>query len=133
VHQNRTLTPLLKTLDLGAPVAEADSLLDVARVETSAFADLFNDRVDLVPGTKGSGKSALFRIFVDFLPDYLLQNRKVVVAHGVQAPGDPVFHAFVDQFGPVVRRGVCKFLVHLSGVAGKRTVSQGLTVRRIPD
>jgi len=75
-----------------------DTVLETARIETSAFSDLINDRVDLVPGTKGSGKSALFRIFVDFLPDYLLEHRKVVVAHGIQAPGDPVFHAFVDRF-----------------------------------
>src|ERR1019366_1534118 len=60
--------------------------------------DLLADRVDLMPGTKGSGKSALFRIFVEFLPDHLLKQRRIVVAHGVQAPGDPVFHAFSDRF-----------------------------------
>jgi hypothetical protein len=73
-------------------------LLEAARVETSAFGDLVSDRVDLIPGTKGSGKSALFRIFVDFLPAFLLGQRKVVVAHGIQAPGDPVFHAFKERF-----------------------------------
>ena len=69
MHQNRTLRALLENLNLGSSVAESDNSLEVARVETSAFSDLVNDRVDLVPGTKGSGKSALFRIFVDFLPD----------------------------------------------------------------
>jgi hypothetical protein len=98
LHQNRIIADLLQVLDLGSSVAEADTLLESARIETSAFADLLNDRVDLVPGTKGSGKSALFRIFVDFLPDLLLQHRKVVVAHGIQASGDPVFHAFTDRF-----------------------------------
>lgn len=97
-HKNRVISQLLKELDFGSPVAESDSLLETARVETSAFSDLLNDRVDLIPGTKGSGKSSLFRVIVEFLPDYLLGNRKVVVAHGVQAPGDPVFHAFADQF-----------------------------------
>lgn len=97
-HENRAVANLLRSLDLGSSVAESDSLLEAARVETSAFSDLLNDRVDLVPGTKGSGKSSLFRIFVEFLPDFLLQRRKVVIAHGVQAPGDPVFHAFADQF-----------------------------------
>src|SRR5260370_15750101 len=97
-HQNKSLSTLLEVLDLGSSVAESDTLLEAARIETSAFADLLNDRVDLIPGTKGSGKSALFRIFVDFLPDILLRDRKVVVAHGIQAPGDPVFHAFTDQF-----------------------------------
>jgi hypothetical protein len=97
-HHNKDLSQVLRTLDLGSSVAESDTLLEAARIETSAFADLLNDRVDLVPGTKGSGKSALFRIFVDFLPGALLTQRKVVVAHGVQAPGDPVFHAFTDRF-----------------------------------
>lgn len=89
---------LLKSLDFGSSIAEQDTLLETARVETSAFTDLFHDKVDLIPGTKGSGKSALFRIFVDFLPDHLLQERKVVIAHGVQKHGDSVFHAFKDQF-----------------------------------
>lgn len=98
LHKNKIISELLETLDLGSSVAETDDLLEIARVETSAFTDLLNDRVDLIPGTKGSGKSALFRIFVDFLPELLLRQRKVVVAHGVQAPGDPVFHAFSEQF-----------------------------------
>lgn len=97
-HENHVLSTLLEGLDLGYSIAEEDTLLEAARVETSAFTDLLNDRIDLVPGTKGSGKSALFRVFVDFLPDILLRDRKVVVAHGIQAPGDPVFHAFSEQF-----------------------------------
>lgn len=97
-HKNSVIASRLQDLDLGSSVAESDNLLESARVETSAFTDLFNDRVDLIPGTKGSGKSALFRIFVDFLPDHLLRQRKVVVAHGIQRPGDPVFHEFTDRF-----------------------------------
>jgi len=83
---------------LGSSIAELDELLEQARIETSAFTDLLNDRVDLVPGTKGSGKSALFRIFVDFLPQILLDEKKVVIAHGVQKQGDDVFHAYKDKF-----------------------------------
>lgn len=97
-HKNKVVSSNLQVLDLGSSVAESDTLLETTRIETSAFADLFNDRIDLVPGTKGSGKSALFRIFVDFLPNILLSQRKVVIAHGIQAPGDPVFHAFTERF-----------------------------------
>lgn len=89
---------LLAKLDLGSSVAENDHLLEAARVETSVFHDLLGDRVDLVPGTKGSGKSALYRICVDFLPQVLLSNRKVVVAHGVHKHGDSVFLAYKDCF-----------------------------------
>jgi len=117
-HKNSTIAELLQALDLGSSVAESDTLLEVARVETSSFTDLLNDRVDLIPGTKGSGKSALFRIFADFLPDLLLLNRKVVVAHGVQSPGDPVFHAFKEQFSKLTEQEFisfwCIYLVSLA-------------------
>lgn len=117
-HPNKTLSVLLQGLDLGSSVAELDTLLEAARIETSALTDLLNDRVDLVPGTKGSGKSALFRIFVDFLPDILLRDRKVVVAHGIQAPGDPVFHTFTDRFSKLSEEEFvsfwCIYLVSLA-------------------
>ncbi len=74
--------------------------------------------MDLIPGTKGSGKSALFRIFVDFLPVLLLRDRKVVVAHGIQAPGDPVFHAFINRFSTLSEEEFvsfwCIYLVSLA-------------------
>jgi hypothetical protein len=98
MHRHSVAARLLEQVDLGSSIAEQDTLLETARVETSAFTDLLQDKVDLVPGTKGSGKSALFRIFVDFLPNHLLRYRKVVIAHGVQKHGDNVFHAFKDQF-----------------------------------
>lgn len=117
-HNNETLADLLSALDLGTSVAETDQLLEVARVETSAFRDLLNDRVDLIPGTKGSGKSALFRIFVHFLPEMLLQSRRVVVAHGVEDPGDPVFDAFREEFQRLDESGFvafwCIYLVSLA-------------------
>jgi hypothetical protein len=89
---------LLTTLDLGSGVAEDDDLLEAARIETSVFHDLLRDRVDLVPGTKGSGKTALYRMFVDFLPDILLNQRRVVIAHGVRGRHDAVFQAYKEQF-----------------------------------
>ncbi|MDP3948703.1 MAG: hypothetical protein Q8Q17_02000, partial [bacterium] len=95
---NAKLSELLQAIDLGSSIAEQDNLLESARVETSTFSDLFNDRVDLVPGTKGSGKSALYRIFVEFLPNHLLKQNKAVVAHGVDRVGDTVFHIFKKEF-----------------------------------
>jgi len=97
-YKKGELAAILNRIDLGSSVAEQDDLLESARVETSVFSDLLQDRVDLVSGTKGSGKSALYRIFVDFLAASLLEKRKVVVAHGVQSHGDNVFLAFKDRF-----------------------------------
>jgi hypothetical protein len=89
---------LLADLDLGSAVAESDNLLESARVQTSVFDDLLADRINLIPGTKGSGKTALYRIFVDFLPKLMLKNKKVVIAHGVQQRQDTVFLAYKKQF-----------------------------------
>ncbi len=60
-HKNETLTKLLRSLNVGSSVAESDTVLESARIETSAFTDLLNDRVDLIPGTKGSGKTAVLQ------------------------------------------------------------------------
>ena len=82
--KNLDAANLLAGLDLGTAVAASDNLLQAARVETSVFDDLLADRIDLIPGTKGSRKTALHRIFVNSLPDPMLKNKKVVIAHGVQ-------------------------------------------------
>ncbi|HML96610.1 MAG TPA: hypothetical protein PKC29_14400 [Thermodesulfobacteriota bacterium] len=96
--RNQDIKEIIQGIDLGSSIAEQDTLLQTSRVDTSVFSDLWNDRIDLIPGTKGSGKSALYRIFVEFLPDVLLDNRKVVIAHGVNHHGDKVFHAFNQEF-----------------------------------
>ena len=91
------LVKLINSIDLGAPVAEHDTVLYEARIETTAFQDLFRDRVDLIPGTKGSGKTALYRIVSDFLRPIMLKTRTVILT-GVEATGDPVFQAFKKRF-----------------------------------
>ena len=97
-YKNADLIKILPHINLGDGIAEQDTLLESTRIETSVFSDLLQDRVDLIPGTKGSGKSALYRIFVEFLPIRLLRQRKIVIAHGISHHGDPVFHAFKEQF-----------------------------------
>lgn len=114
---------LLTKLDFGSGVAETDNLLEAARVETSVFDDLLADRVDLIPGTKGSGKTALYRIFVDFLPTILLESRRVIVAHGVQQREDSVFLAYKDQFDQLSEADFVDFwCVYLVSLAHERFV-----------
>lgn len=98
MYKNEHLLKVLQQLSFGSSIAEEDQLLEAARVETSVFTDLLTDRVDLIPGTKGSGKSSLYRIFVEFLPGILFAQRKVVIAHGVTKHGDPVFHVYKERF-----------------------------------
>ena len=91
-------TKLLNSFDIGCSVAENDTALKEARIETSAFTGLAQDTIDLVRGTKGSGKSALFLIFSDYVKDFLLEKYKTVIVNGVEPQGDPVFKSFHDAF-----------------------------------
>src|SRR5690606_17728086 len=81
------------------------------------------DRVDLVPGTKGSGKTALYRILVDFLPDTLLEHRRVVLAHGVSSRQDTVFLAFKEQFDKLDESDFVDFwCVYLASLANEQFI-----------
>ena len=123
MHKNKDLAEILRQVQLGVSIAEDDTRLQGTRIETSAYTDLLADRVDLIPGTKGSGKSALFRIFVDFLPSELLARHKVVVAHGIEAPGDPVFQAFSEQFATLSEEDFISFwCIYLVSLANEQFV-----------
>lgn len=90
---------LLLALDFGSSVAESDPLLEEASIETSAFMQLAQDSIDLIRGTKGSGKSSLFIIFSrKGMADFLLEKYNIVIVNGVEPQGDPVFQAFHDNF-----------------------------------
>ncbi|MGP0068839.1 MAG: hypothetical protein ACLQGP_35220 [Isosphaeraceae bacterium] len=97
-HKKGYIAEILQQLDLGCSIAESDEVLEAARIETSVYSDLLADRVDLIPGTKGSGKSALYRIFTNFLPAHLLEKKGIVVAHGISNHGNEIFHVFRDRF-----------------------------------
>jgi hypothetical protein len=56
-----------------------------------------------------------------------LKHHKVVVAHGIQAPGDPVFHAFTDRFSTLSEEEFVSFwciylvsLAHEQFIKGER-------------
>ena len=88
----------LDAFDLGASTAEKDTLLERARIETQEFYDLYlHDRIDIVRGMKGSGKTALYRLFF-FLTDYLIDKRNLYCIFGVEATGDPIFKLFQSEF-----------------------------------
>jgi len=93
-------TKLLNSFDIGASVAEQDTALALkeARIETAAFVGLAQDTIDLIRGTKGSGKSALFLIFSLYLKDFLLEKYNTVIVNGVEPQGDPIFQSFHDAF-----------------------------------
>jgi hypothetical protein len=56
---------VLELLDFGQDVAEHETRLSEYFVSTPAFTDLVRDETDLIIGSKGSGKTALFRHLID--------------------------------------------------------------------
>lgn len=52
---------LLQGLNLGKSVAEFDEDLELYFVATNTFHELINDRVDIIAGDKGTGKTAIYK------------------------------------------------------------------------
>jgi hypothetical protein len=89
---------LLSDFDLGASTAENDPLLEAAKIETQEFHDLYwHDRIDIIKGIKGAGKTAIYRLF-SFLQDYLIEKNNLYCVFGIEPTGDPVFSIYQKEF-----------------------------------
>ena len=86
---------LLRELDLGSSVAEFDEALDRYFVETEAFRALALDKADIVAGEKGTGKTALYRVFKQRYTS-IPELGKVEVVAGFNAVGNPIFQRLVQ-------------------------------------
>src|SRR5438128_2064902 len=89
------LKALLLTLNLGKSVAEFDNALDRYFIEMEAFRALAIDRADIIAGEKGTGKTALYRVFKQRYTS-LPQLKQVEVVAGFNASGNPVFQRLVQ-------------------------------------
>jgi len=88
---------LINAFNLGTSTAEKDPLLPSAQIRTQEFYDLWQyDRIDIVRGIKGAGKTALYRVFKLLEED--LSKRNLFCIFGVEATGDPVFRQFRQYF-----------------------------------
>lgn len=88
---------ILDRISLGSGIAEQDDLLNACRIETRQFHQLLRDEVDLIPGTKGSGKSAMYRLLENRAQDVYKEVRVVLIG-GVDIKGEPVFKHYVSEF-----------------------------------
>jgi hypothetical protein len=93
-----TLCDRLQSINLGAGVAEQDDLLWSCAVKTPHFLGLWRDEIDLITGSKGSGKSSLFRIFGELFVKDLREKKRTLVVTGVETSGQPVFKLYADRF-----------------------------------
>jgi hypothetical protein len=87
---------VLNDLQIGNSVAEFDQDLERYFVETETFRALIQDRVDVVAGDKGTGKTALFRVLQNryrAIPE--LDNIEVISAFNPS--GNPVFQRLAQE------------------------------------
>lgn len=81
---------VLRDIDLGNSVAEFDESLEHYFIETDTFRRLVSNRVDIVAGDKGTGKTALFRILRARYTE-LEELGHVEVVPAFNLSGSPIF------------------------------------------
>ena len=90
-----TYKGILNDLNVGNSVAELDSILESARVETPIFDGVLTDRYDIILGRKGAGKTAMFKILNILSP--ILRRQKLVILSGVNVSGEAIFNQFKKE------------------------------------
>lgn len=88
---------LIRSLNIGASVAEQDNFLEEAKVETPIFNDFISDKVDFVLGAKGSGKTSIFRL-THALKNIFLDKLNLHIITGVEPRGNAVFELYKKDF-----------------------------------
>jgi hypothetical protein len=86
---------VLRKLDLGNSVAEFDQSLERYFVETETFRAFVSARADIVAGDKGTGKTAMLKIFQKRLGS-LPELAKVEVVAAFNPTGNPVFQVLAQ-------------------------------------
>ncbi|MCX5722965.1 MAG: hypothetical protein NTX84_00285 [Nitrospirae bacterium] len=89
---------LVTSLDFGGITAESDGLLLEARIQTPTFEELLKDKIDLVMGCKGSGKTAMFRLCMDLSGEFL-EDFNIALLNGAdEQKQEPVFQRYIKEF-----------------------------------
>lgn len=87
---------LLTQLNLGTSVAEFDEDLENYFVETNVFREFIKDRVDIVAGDKGTGKTAIYR-FINKKQNDIPELENVTVVPAFNPQGSPIFKKLADS------------------------------------
>lgn len=87
---------MLRALDFGNSVAEFDKSLEKYFVENDAFDQLVNNKVDIIAGDKGTGKTALFQILQKRYAS-IKELKGIEILAGFNPAGNPIFQRLVHE------------------------------------
>jgi hypothetical protein len=93
---NAEMKEILRALDLGNSVAEFDNSLEKYFIENEAFHAVVKDKVDIVAGDKGTGKTALFKILQKRYSS-IRELDGVEVLAAFNPAGNPIFQRLVKE------------------------------------
>jgi hypothetical protein len=104
---------LIGNLNLGKSVAEFDEALETYFIETNAFRELISDKIDIIAGDKGTGKTAIYRILQKKYTTLPTLDATEVLA-AFNPTGNPVFQKLgehdVQDEGEYIRMWKLYFL-----------------------
>lgn len=90
------MSDVVRQLELGNSVAEFDEALEKYFVETEPFRALVSNRVDIVAGDKGTGKTGIFKILRQRYAA-LPEMKHVEVVPAFNFSGNPVFQRLAHE------------------------------------
>ena len=91
-----TVKELLSKLNLGTSVAEFDEDLESYFVETNVFREFIRDKVDIIAGDKGTGKTAIYR-FINKRHADILELKDVLIIPAFNPSGNLIFSKLTEQ------------------------------------
>lgn len=91
-----TVKESLSKLNLGTSVAEFDEDLENYFVETNVFREFVKDRVDVIAGDKGTGKTAIYR-FINKRHSEISDLDGVLIIPAFNPSGNPIFTKLVEK------------------------------------
>ncbi len=85
---------ILESIDIGSRVAEDEqNKLKKYFIKTHAFKELDEDKVDILYGPKGTGKSAIYLHMMENIQDYEKKGIKIIQAENIR--GDTAFRSVI--------------------------------------
>lgn len=91
-----TVKEVLGKLNLGTSVAEFDEDLENYFVETNVFREFVRDRVDIIAGDKGTGKTAIYR-FINKRHADIPELKGVTIIPAFNPSGNPIFTKLTER------------------------------------